>query len=204
MPEQNESSRSRCERCLRPAFLCLCGHIAVVPHRTRVLILQHPDEAKHPLNTARLAALGLQHAELLIGEHFAQLNARVESAGQALLLFPDRRESAGDSVAQARAADAPSLLIVPDGTWRMARKIVRANPLLGTLPRLALPVGAASEYRVRKAREPAAVSTIEAIVRALSLLEPQGNFEQLLRPFQVLVQQQIEAMGPEVYRRNYS
>lgn len=103
-----------------------------------------------------------------------------------------------------QAISGPSLLIVPDGTWRKARQIIRANPLLDSLPRLSLPPGAPSEYRVRRASEPAAVATIEAIVRALELLEPGSDFQPLLRPFHVLVEQQIKAMGEEVYLRNHA
>lgn len=195
--------RPRCDRCQRPSSYCLCAHIPSLANRTRVLILQHPDEAKHPLNTARLAALGLQDAELWVGEHFPQLTRSIASAQHALLLFPAK----GKSKPEAMAAACPtvsSLLIVPDGTWRKARRIVQENPVLDTLARLSLPSSAPSEYRVRKASEPAAVSTIEAIVRALSTLEPQQNFETLLTPFRALVAQQIEAMGEDVYRRNYS
>src|SRR3546814_6536235 len=76
-----------------------------------------------------------------------------------------------------------SLLIVPDGTWRKARKILHANPVLSTLPHLSLPLGQPSAYRVRKASEPAAVSTIEAIVRTLAILEPDRDFQPLLKPF---------------------
>jgi len=216
-----------------------------------VLVLQHPDEAKHPLNTGRLAVLGLQHAELLVGEHFPQLDGIVASAGRALLLFPEKEQGGPPPARQAqgrfqRQAHAPpcsqqgqsnqnpsslpsqsnriessrpqpreaewpgalaeggqALLIVPDGTWRKARKIVQMNPVLNTLPRLSLPPGEPSEYRVRKASEPVAVSTIEAISRSLSLLEPEQDFQRLLAPFRVLVQQQVQAMGEEVYRRNY-
>ncbi|HUH86665.1 MAG TPA: DTW domain-containing protein [Pusillimonas sp.] len=205
MPQIVKPSRVRCARCLRPESHCLCSHITVVPNRSRVLILQHTDEARHPLNTARLAVLGLKNAELLVGEWFPQLNDLLASAANPILLFPASEHAlAPVRVAADGQTTEPPLLVVPDGTWRMARKIIRANPVLGSLPRLTLPLGAASEYRVRKAREPAAVSTIEAVVRALSLLEPQGNFQPLLRPFHVLVQQQIQAMGPEVFHRNHA
>ena len=61
-------SRARCERCARPLNHCLCHLIPQLPSRTRVLILQHPDEVGHALNTARLAALGLENAELRVGD----------------------------------------------------------------------------------------------------------------------------------------
>ncbi|MCR3765182.1 DTW domain-containing protein, partial [Pseudomonas aeruginosa] len=53
-------SRSRCERCARPASHCLCALIPSLPSRTRVLVLQHPSEVGHALNTAGLAVLGLR------------------------------------------------------------------------------------------------------------------------------------------------
>ena len=93
------------------------------------------------------------------------------------------------------------LLIVPDGTWRKARGIVGANPVLATLPRLGLPPGEPSAYRIRKASEPGALATIEAIARALAILEPRQDFQPLLQPFQALVEGQIHAMGEQGHRR---
>ncbi|MGX9935801.1 DTW domain-containing protein [Advenella kashmirensis] len=63
---------------------------------------------------------------------------------------------------------------------------------------------AGSEYRIRKTNEHAAVSTIEAIARSLSLLEPEQIFSDLLAPFRAQIAQQVQAMGEEVYRRNYT
>lgn len=202
MPEQKSLSRPRCARCLRPMSHCLCAYITVVPNRTRILILQHPDEQKHPLNTGRLAVLGLQRAELLVGEHFPQLEQIISAAGSVFLLFPTKNPTLLQPLAVSPARE-PTLLIVPDGTWRKARKIVHANPVLSTLPHLSLPMGEPSQYRVRKAREPAAVSTIEAIVRTLAILEPERDFQPVLKPFEVLVEQQIQAMGADLYQRYY-
>ena len=201
MSKQTPNKRPRCDRCQRPVSHCVCAYVPIVSHRTKVLVLQHPDEAKHPLNTARLAVLGLQHAELWVGEHFPQLEAAMASQARVWLLFPESDVAARTPDDAKR--ETPSMLIVPDGTWRKARQIIRANPILESLPRLSLPPGAPSEYRVRKASEPAAVATIEAIVRALEQIEPQQDFHPLLRPFRVLIEQQIKAMGDEVYQRNH-
>lgn len=197
MPEPKPLSRRRCARCLRPASHCLCTHITVAPNRTRILILQHPDEQKHPLNTGRLAVLGLQRAELLVGEYFPQLNEIISAEESVFLLFPTTDPTLLQPLVSTRAG-LPSLLIVPDGTWRKAHKIIYANPVLSTLPHLSLPMGEPSRYRIRKAREPAAVSTIEAIVRTLTVLEPENDFQPVLKPFEVLVDQQIQAMGTDV------
>ncbi len=181
---------------------CLCAHVRTVANRTRVLILQHPTESRHALNTGRLAALGLQRSEVLVGEHFPQLDAIVAQSNPVFLLFPG--DSAVAPQAMARSSEPnTALLIVPDGTWRKARKILHANPVLATLPRLSLEKEAPSSYRLRQTREPAAVSTIEAVVRTLTRLEPDQDFSPVLTPFNVLIEQQIQAMGMDVYRRNY-
>lgn len=61
--------RPRCERCQRPLDHCLCSLIPALGSRTRVILLQHPSESAHALNTARLAALGLSNAELRVGRY---------------------------------------------------------------------------------------------------------------------------------------
>lgn len=202
MSEPQPSARLRCDRCLRPQSHCLCSYVTTVTNRTRVLVLQHSDEHKHALNTGRLAVLGLERAELLVGEHFPQLAEILSAATSAFLLFPGDAAQAPQPLA-GDAEDGSVLLIVPDGTWRKARKILYANPVLNTLPRLSLEAGAPSRYRLRKTSVPAAVSTIEAIVRTLGALEPEQDFSPILRPFEALIEQQIEAMGDDVYRRHH-
>jgi len=195
-------SRARCDRCLRPTDHCLCPLIPKLGSQTRVLILQHPSEVNHALNTARLAALGLENAELRVGEVFEDLAQYLNPPGyQARLLFP------GEGAATLTAAPAdeqPVLLVVPDGTWRKARKLVHLNPLLAQLPRVFLENAPPSRYRLRKAPGPDALSTLEAIVHALHTLEPGRSFDALLRPFDALIEGQIAAMGMETFSRNHS
>lgn len=194
-------SRPQCPRCLRPITHCLCALIPSLDSRTRVLLLQHPSEVNHALNTARLAALGLVNAELVVGEVFEDLQALLNPPGyQPRLLFP--AEDAQPLQAYT-PSDEPLLLVVPDGTWRKARKLLHLNPLLAALPRVTLAEGAVSRYRLRKAPGPGALSTVEAIVQALQVLEAPTLFEPLLKPFEALIDGQIAAMGQEVYRRNH-
>lgn len=202
MSQSRSTSRPTCARCTRPVSHCLCAHISEIANRTQVLVLQHPDESKHPLNTARLAVLGLTRSQLWVGEHFAQLEEKLATVEAAFLLFPADEHSVIQPL-EATNKEVSSLLIVPDGTWRNVRKIIQLNPVLKTLPHLSLPLGEPSQYRVRKTRETAAVSTVEAITRALTVLEPEHDFSPLIAPFKVMVEQQIQAMGAEVYARNY-
>jgi len=189
--------RPQCPRCARPASHCLCPLIPALDSRVRVLILQHPSEASHALNTARLAALGLSNAELRVGETF---EATLFPPGS-YLLFPGDQATPVESL---RGAGRIEQLVIPDGTWRKARKLLHLNPYLAGLPRVALPAGLVSRYRVRKAPMPGALSTLEAIVTALNTLENTQRFDALLRPFEALIEGQIQAMGKEVFRRNHA
>lgn len=196
-------SRLQCPACQRPLAHCLCALIPHLASQTRVLLLQHPSEVKHALNTARLAALGLCNAELRVGEVFEDLPELLAPAGyQACLLFPGQGALPLPQLVE-QAVSQPLLLVVPDGTWRKARKLLHCNPLLAALPRVTLPPGLQSRYRLRKAPMPGALSTIEAIVSALDIIEAPQRFEALLRPFEALIEGQITAMGEPTYRRNH-
>jgi DTW domain-containing protein YfiP len=199
-------SRARCARCLRPETHCLCALIPQLDSRTRVLILQHPSEVNHALNTARLAALGLNNAELIVGEVFDDLPALLNPSGyQARVLFPadDAQPLMAYRSEGCEAGSTSMLLVVPDGTWRKARKLLHLNPLLAALPRVTLAHPVPSRYRLRKAPGPGALSTVEAIVQALQTLEAPKTFEALLRPFEALIDGQISAMGEDTYQRNH-
>ena len=196
-------SRGRCSRCVRPQDYCLCPLIPSLDSRTRLLILQHPDERGHALNTARLAALGLRNAELRIGEIFPDIAELLQQPGyRSCLLFPG--EHAQPLAAFPAGETQPLLLVVPDGTWRKARKLLHLNPALAALPRVTLPSGAASRYRLRKAPSVEALSTLEAVVQALNLIEAPRRFDALLAPFEALIEGQIRAMGDAVYQRNHA
>lgn len=193
--------RPTCSRCQRPLGHCLCPLIPNLDSHTRVLILQHPSEVGHALNTARLAALGLRNAELRVGEVFDDLpQLLAQSDYRACLLFPGEEAVALTGYAP---KEKPLLLVVPDGTWRKARKLLHLNPLLAALPRVSLGAVAPSRYRLRKAPAEGALSTIEAIVAALDVLEAPQGFEALLRPFDALIEGQIAAMGEAVFVRNH-
>lgn len=166
-----------------------------------MLLLQHPDEAKHALNTARFAAMGLNNAQLIVAETVADLEQYVQLPGyRPCVLFPGE---AAQELQAYQGEQLPLLLVVPDGTWRKARKILHCNPLLAYLPRVTLPAELKSRYRLRKAPNAQALATVEAVTYALNALEPEFDFSPLLRPFDALIEGQIKAMGAEVYQRNH-
>ncbi|MVW80099.1 tRNA-uridine aminocarboxypropyltransferase [Bordetella sp. 02P26C-1] len=191
-----------CERCQRPATHCLCSLIPALDSRTRVVVLQHPDESRHALNTARLAVLGLKNAQLHVGTEFDSALWQVEGYCPRLL-FPGEAATVLTRDSAIEYACDPTLLVVPDGTWRHARQLLSHHPALAALPRVTLPVGTLTRYRIRHAEDASALSTIEAIALSLNALESTQNFDALLAPFDALIAAQIAAMGQERYLKHH-
>src|SRR5512142_210904 len=82
--------RDLCRRCLRPRDLCLCEGLVPAPSRTRVVLLQHPREARLAICSAWLARVALVNAELHAGVRFAD-HPRVRevlAAPGTALLYP--------------------------------------------------------------------------------------------------------------------
>jgi len=184
------NTRSSCPRCRRPEPVCFCGHIRALPTRTRVLLLQHPKERRVGVGTARMAHLALPNSELRVGLDFSAdpvVRAAVEAPGPVCVLFP--RPGALDVSELPR--DQPLTLVVLDGTWALARKLLRLNPMLAALPAVAFTPQRPSEYRIRRQPAAACVSTIEALSEVLTALEPEGGpFDELLSPFRAMVARQ--------------
>jgi DTW domain-containing protein len=187
--------RAICGRCRRPASVCYCAHLVSLETRTRVLLLQHPRERKTAIGTARLAHLCLPASELHVGVEFQDdaavraALAAAEAAGRpAHLLFPGPRAV---DLAQARL-DGPITLVVVDGTWWQARKLLKKNAWLAALPQIRFTPAAPSNYRIR--REPAEdyVATVEALAHVLGALEGEPErFAALLRPFEAMIDTQV-------------
>ena len=183
---------------------CYCAHLVSLPTRTRVVILQHPRERDMPIGTARMATLCLPSSELHVGIDWSS-SAALERAisdpeRPAVLLYPG--EGAADL--KQDPPKGPCTLVVLDGTWWQARKLLRSNPKLEALPRVAFVPEKPSEYRIRREPQDTYVSTIEALAEVLPLLEPdapEGTFQALMQPFRAMVDRQIEceATMPKVH-----
>lgn len=198
--DPHKSPRERCYRCMRPLAMCLCGSLPRVGTKTRIEILQHPRERTHPFNTARLAALSMPNSRLTVtfGDYHGNLLTPIDVPADAAVLYPHK--SAVD-LAALPETDRPSTLIVLDGTWAQARQLYRLNPWLAGLRHVRLHPSEPSNYRIRKEPQDDYVSTVEAIVAALRLLEPETpDLDKLLMPFDRMVDRQIEFLDTAIRR----
>ena len=161
-------------RCLRPQATCLCALARPTAHHTEVLVLQHPQEQRHAKNSVALLRLSLAHCEVVVGERFAPgvLQALLQRPGRdTRLLYPDASAAPAPNTSGSPTA-LPLRLVVIDGTWRKSLRMLLEHPALAALPRLCLDTPAPTRYRaIRAARRADQVSTLEATVQALAMLE---------------------------------
>ncbi|XP_021758613.1 uncharacterized protein LOC110723572 [Chenopodium quinoa] len=66
MKSQQNSKRPTCPSCSKPLSLCLCTRLKHpnLNNKVHVTILQHSLERKHPLNSAKIAKLGLKNVDV--------------------------------------------------------------------------------------------------------------------------------------------
>ena len=107
------------------------------------------------------------------------------------LLYPS--EDAQDLSTLAEG-DRPSHLVVIDGTWTQAHRLFRDNAWIAALPRYRLPEGEGSRYRIRTEPRLECLSTLESVVVALRILQPDlQDTKTLLSAFEAMIDDQIEA-----------
>ncbi len=182
--------RPHCYRCDKPVAMCVCAGLQPLRNTVQVHILQHVKERRHALGTVRLLRAGLE----AVAVHPFDLRGRSEPVDLpqgAGLLYP--APGARDLSRLAPEAR-PRHLVVIDGTWNQAHRMHRDNPWVAALPCYTLPPGQQGRYRIRRAPRQECLSTLEAVVQALRLLEPdlQGT-EALEQAFDAMIDGQIAA-----------
>ena len=196
-------TRPICARCRRPTSVCYCAALPRLATTTRVVILQHPRERHTAIGTARMASLCLDGAELHVGMRWGAselAHALGDPARPPILLYPG--PGARDILRDPPAG--PVTLIVVDGTWSQARTLVRDNPVLHGIPRYAFATPEPSQYRIRREPRPEYVSTIEALMHVLGVLEGDPpKFRSLLAPLRAMVDAQLACQATAPRRTSY-
>ncbi len=144
--------------------MCLCASVPTVPTRTRVVIVRHHLEKHRSSNSGRLAHAALPNS-VIVDHGGLDGPAVLPPLEGAWLLYP-----AGEG-ADLATVPPPSQIVVLDATWSQARRMYRKLSALRGLPVLRLPDAPIPAARLRNSPGEGRVSTIEAIARALRLLE---------------------------------
>ncbi|OMO71338.1 hypothetical protein CCACVL1_18277 [Corchorus capsularis] len=185
--------RQLCIHCDRPLPVCLCHVLpsTPLPNRTKILIIRHPHESRHKLNTTPLLSKALLNATTISSRRLLRHHLP-DPSPPAIYLFPPSPSSPAVTLSQLKSTNllnyqtTPLLLIVFDATWKHAKEMVRASE--GVLKGFAVRVcldgvdesveGGSiydSELVLRKEPFGGCVSTLEAVARCLGIIEPNGD-----------------------------
>ena len=193
MSRRNNSSL-RCPRCRMHGSLCICELIPTLATRTRLMLVIHRVEVRKPTNTGRLAAHCLTNSEIVVRGHEDSPTPPfvAPSTSRPVFLFPHADALPLEEFARSKD---PVTLIVPDGTWRQASKVRQRVPGFRGLPCVSLPLEEPSIYRLRSEAHEHGLATIEAIARAMGILEGMPVRREIERVFRAMVERTLWARG---------
>lgn len=188
--------------------------------RTRVLVLQHPQEQDHAVSSAALLLASLPKAELRVGlswPGFAQCLGEADAdPSRWVCLYPASLKRAltpaemkepvvlldrhGEPLPSAQRIDG---VVVLDGSWSQAKTLWWRNPWLLKLGRAVLHPREPGIYgKLRKEPRREAVSSLEAVAEVLVANgEPEAVRDGLRRVFRTMVQRARDARREAVQRR---
>ncbi|MBV7316662.1 tRNA-uridine aminocarboxypropyltransferase [Shewanella sp. NIFS-20-20] len=197
------SKRRYCPECEYPQTACLCASIVPIASRIQLVVLQHPAEADHAKNSVRLLSKVVPSCQVFVGEtaqEFASARQYLQQqAGPVLLVYPSENSLGVESLPLAMPAS--TTLVLLDGTWRKALKMIKLNPWLSALPAVHLGDDYQGRYRIRKAKRSDSLSTLEAAAYTAAALDPTMDIQPILTAFDAMVERQIAAMPAEVRAR---
>lgn len=179
-----------------------------IDNKVAILILQHPQEQDRVLGTARLIASTLSSCRVVVGLSWRNLGHALGAPvgpgswgvlylgstqmadltkGGGPLVAVDQKGAPLDDQPSARAGLAG--LVVLDGNWAQAKALWWRNAWLTRLRRfVVVPDGPSLYGDLRREARVGAVSTLEAVALALSVLEEDRAVgERLLQPFRALL-----------------
>ncbi|MCG2760829.1 MAG: DTW domain-containing protein [Candidatus Delongbacteria bacterium] len=151
--------------------ICICSKIKKFDLRTKITLLMHIREINKTTNTGKLAKLMLNNCGIaILGRKDIELQPEelIFKDHTNLILFPAASNELNEKFLS--TLEKPINLIVLDGNYHQAVKMTRSE-LLRDIKRVRLPYGQKSSYELRTARDSEKISTIEAIIKAIEIIE---------------------------------
>jgi len=222
---QQQKFRQTCGTCFQPQSICYCPQIKTFNPHVKFVILIHPIEHRRRIATGRMSHLCLENSHLFRGHDFTyhkDVNAILNDPSLfPVILYPGiQSKNLTNMTTEQRAdifpADKTLTIVVLDGTWATAKKMLRDSKNLHNLPRICFTPQTPSNFRVRKQPREGYYSTIEAIHHTIELLGTNFGFntearehDHLLTVFNSMVelhldfiQKSHERSDPSRYRRH--
>jgi DTW domain-containing protein YfiP len=167
---------------------------------TRICLIIHVNELKRSSNTGRLALRALVNSEMRVrGEARETLDLRdlLTRRYRTFLFYPsvDAVELNHELVAQ---DPTPIQLLVPDGTWGQASKVLYRHHELKDVPRVRISAPNLSEFHLRFQHKPEGMATLEAIAHGLGVIEGEPVKAQLMKLYRAKVERTLRGRGLRV------
>ena len=177
--------------------LCICGSIPRLDLSTRVCLIFHVNELKRSSNTGRLALRALVNSEMRVrGETREPLDLSdlLTDRYRTFLFYPtvDAVELDHELVAQERT---PIQLLVPDGSWRQAKKVHSRHHELKDVPRVKIGAPDISKFHLRAQHRPEGMATLQAIAHGLGVIEGDLVKAQLMKLYDAKVERTMLGRG---------
>lgn len=191
----SNGGRPLCLACFRPATHCLCQFITSFQAHCNILILQHPAERFKYYSTAKLVTKSITNSKRIRGIVFSADKLPVDLKEQkTYLLYPSKDAIDCENI----PLDTKSTVIVVDGTWDEAKKIIYHSPYLKQFQHITFKTPITSNYMIRKQPKDHYLSTIESVGHLLRLnalangLDLKSkDYDRLFDIFSKMVQQQL-------------
>lgn len=176
---------------------CICAFIPSLNLKTKVSVVVHAKELKRSTNTGRLAIHALTNSELRVrgeGRTSLDLSDLLTDEYRTLLLFPS--ENALELTPNLiHESPLPIQLIVPDGNWGQARKVVTRQTELKSLVRIKISKPNLFHQYMRAESTEYGMATLQAIAHALSVIEGSDVGESLMAFYRLKLEQTLRGRG---------
>jgi DTW domain-containing protein YfiP len=195
MSERKRKTKNPCGGCGLHLERCICAAIPRLDLRTRVALVVHAKELKRTSNSGALALRALVNQEMCVrGLGLLDLSSLLRPEYHSVLFYPadGAVELTREFVA---SVDRPIQLIVPDGNWRQASKVAIRHPELAHLTRVKISAPNTARFHLRREHSPEGMSTLEAIARAIGVIEGEEAGAALLRLYQAKLRATMEGRG---------
>jgi DTW domain-containing protein YfiP len=206
--------RELCPQCRKARPTCYCERLRPFAAPVPFVILQHYDEWRNAIATARMAHLSMTNSRLFVGLHFdghREVDHLLDDpTHRNIMLYPSRDAVPLESLLTppAAGADGPPLrLWILDAKWSQVPKMLRLSPRVRDLPRASFVPDQGSAFRIRRQPRPDCVSTIEAIFHVIDRVFARTGgtstaHHTLIDVFQHFVRQQLAFVDPAVDTRH--
>jgi len=184
-----------CTGCGLAGSYCCCSLITPQSSELEFALLLHENESARATTTSKIIQKVLPDISTYIWQRKNPPQALIDRINNkntdTWLLFPadrpelvDRKKKFNNTIQSQK-----KLIIIPDGTWKEVRKIVRKSPWLSDLPLLAFDPETPSRYDLRRNPDSNHLCTAETVTELLKLNGEKAAAEELDRTFETFISQ---------------